>query len=96
MIREELILFLLATMLLLFNSSVGIYYFENEAQPDHFNSDFYCFWWALTTFATVGYGDIYPITLGSKLFTFFVLIIGLGTVAVPTGLIASALTRIRR
>lgn len=89
MIREELILFL-------FISSVGIYYFENEAKPDHFKSVFHCLWWALTTFATVGYGDIYPITVGGKLFTFFVLIIGLGTVAVPTGLIASALTRIRR
>ena len=93
MIREELIVFLFATVLLLFISSVGIYYFENEAQPDQFKSVFHSLWWAITTLTTVGYGDIYPITLGGKMFTFFVLILGLGIVAVPTGLLASALTK---
>jgi len=44
---------------------------------------------------TVGYGDLYPITAGGKIFTFFVLMIGLGIVAVPTGLIASALSKVR-
>ncbi|MBT4088398.1 MAG: two pore domain potassium channel family protein, partial [Deltaproteobacteria bacterium] len=44
---------------------------------------------------TVGYGDIYPITVGGRIFTFFVLMIGLGIIAVPTGLIASALSRVR-
>ena len=44
---------------------------------------------------TVGYGDAYPITVGGRVFTFFVLIIGLGVIAVPTGLVASALAKAR-
>lgn len=92
LIKEELILFLFATCFLLFISAVGIYYFENPAQPEQFKSIFHCLWWAVATLTTVGYGDIYPITIGGKIFTFFMLIIGLGIIAVPTGLIASALT----
>ena len=50
---------------------------------------------ALTTLTTVGYGDMFPVTTGGKLFTFFVLMISLGIVAVPTGLVASALSQAR-
>lgn len=78
--------------MLLYLSAVGIYYFENEAQPEVFKSIFHSLWWALATLTTVGYGDIYPITVGGKIFTFFVLIIGVGIVAIPAGLIASAIT----
>jgi len=47
---------------------------------------------AIITLTTVGYGDVYPITVGGKVFTFFILKIGLGIVAIPTGIISSALT----
>lgn len=93
LIKEELVLFLIATFLLLFISAVGIYYFENPAQPEQFKSVFHCLWWAVATLTTVGYGDIYPITVGGKIFTFIMLLIGLGIIAVPTGLVASALTK---
>jgi len=43
----------------------------------------------------VGYGDVYPITAAGKIFTGLILIVGLGVVAVPTGLIASAITKAR-
>ena len=76
--------------------SVGIYYFEHEAQPEGFESVFESLWWAVVTLTTVGYGDVYPITWGGKIFTFFVLMIGLGIVAAPTGLMASALGQARR
>ena len=93
LIKEELILFLFVTLLLLYVSAVGIYYFENSAQPDAFKSVFHSLWWAIVTLTTVGYGDVYPITVGGKIFTSFIVLIGLGIVAVPTGLMASALTR---
>lgn len=56
---------------------------------------FHSFWWAIATLTTVGYGDIYPITAGGKVFTFAILMIGLGFVAIPTGLFASALSKAR-
>jgi voltage-gated potassium channel len=94
-VKEELLLFLMATGMVLYLAAVGIYYFENEAQPEAFGSVFHSLWWAVTTLTTVGYGDVYPITVGGRLFTFLVLMIGLGVVAVPAGLLASALTKAR-
>lgn len=93
--KEELILFSFISMILLYLSSVGIYYFESNAQPEQFASIFHSLWWAVITLTTVGYGDIYPITVGGRIFTFFVLMIGLGIIAVPTGLVASALSQAR-
>lgn len=93
--KEELVLFGATTLILLYLASVGIYYCESQAQPEAFSSIFACMWWAVTTLTTVGYGDMYPITTGGKLFTFFILIIGLGIVAIPTGLFASALSKAR-
>ena len=52
-------------------------------------------WWSIVTLTTVGYGDIYPITLGGKIFTFFVLIIGIGVVTIPAGLVATSLSKAR-
>lgn len=92
-IREEILLFAVACLFLFFIASVGIYYFENPAQPENFSSVFHSLWWAVVTLTTVGYGDIYPITVGGKIFTTFVLMIGLGLIAIPAGLIASAFTR---
>lgn len=93
--REEILLFLLAAGILLYLSAVGIYYFEREAQPDHFQSILHSLWWAVATLTTVGYGDIYPVTTGGRVFTFVVLVCGLGIVAAPSGLIAAALSRAR-
>lgn len=92
-VKKELILFSFATLLLIYFSSVGIYYFENEAQPEAFSSIFSAMWWSVATLTTVGYGDIYPITAGGKIFSTFVVFIGLGLVAIPTGLVASSLTQ---
>lgn len=94
--REELILFCFVAAMMLYLSAVGIYYFENSAQPEIFKSIFHSLWWSLTTLTTVGYGDMYPITTGGRLFTFVVLMIGLSIVAIPTGLFSSALTQVRK
>lgn len=93
--KEELVLFVIVTVMLLYFSAVGIYFFENDAQPDKFASVFHSLWWAVATLTTVGYGDIYPITVGGRVFTFAVLLVGLGIVSVPAGLLASALSKAR-
>ncbi|NCG08021.1 MAG: ion transporter [Verrucomicrobia bacterium] len=93
--REEIVLFGAISIIVLYLSAVGIYFFENEAQPEHFSSIFESLWWAICTLTTVGYGDVYAITTGGRIFTFFILIIGVGIVAIPTGLFASALLRVR-
>lgn len=90
--KEQIFLFIFVTLILIYFAAVGIYYFENEAQPEHFSSIFDSLWWAIITLTTVGYGDVYPITVGGRVFTFFILMIGLGIVAIPTGIISSALT----
>ncbi len=95
-IKEELVVFLTATVLAVYVSSVGIYYFECEAQPEHFGSVFHCMWWAVVTLTTVGYGDVYPVTVGGKIFTSIILFIGLGLIAVPSGLFASTLAKTDR
>lgn len=94
-IREEVILFIMVTLILVFLSASGIYFFENEAQPEVFSSLFASLWWAIVTLTTVGYGDVFPITVGGKIFTFFILILGIGVVTIPAGLVATALTKAR-
>ena len=91
-VRAELSLFLVMSLFVVYLSSVGIYYFESTAQPEVFSSIFHALWWSVVTLTTVGYGDIYPITAGGKVFTVIVLMVGLGMIAVPTGLITSALS----
>jgi voltage-gated potassium channel len=94
-VKEELMLFMMVILILLFIVSAGIYFFENEAQPDVFKSIFHSAWWSIVTLTTVGYGDVYPITVLGKIFTFFVLIIGVGVVTVPAGLVATSLSKAR-
>lgn len=94
-VKEEMVLFLIVTSIFIFLASSGIYYFENEAQPELFISVLHSGWWAVVTLTTVGYGDVYPITAGVKIFTFFILLIGVGIVTIPAGLVASALSKAR-
>lgn len=94
-VKEEIILFFMVASILIFLSAAGIYFFENEAQPERFSSIFDSLWWAIVTLTTVGYGDVFPVTIGGKVFTFFVLIIGVGIVTLPAGIMATALTKAR-
>ena len=94
-VRDDLVLFGITALIVLYLAAIGIFHFEHEAQPDKFTSVFDSLWWAVSTLTTVGYGDIYPITPGGRLFTFVVLVLGLGVIAVPSGLMASALSRVR-
>ena len=95
LIKEELMLFFIVIFILIFTVSSGIYYFENEAQPETFKSVFHSMWWAVVTLMTVGYGDVVPVTIGGKIFTIIVLILGVLIVTVPAGLSATSLMKAR-
>lgn len=94
--KEEFIIFFALTIIMFYLASVGIYYFENKAQPEVFRSIFDSMWWAVATLTTVGYGDVYPITVGGKIFTTIILLIGLGIVGIPAGIVASALSEVNK
>ncbi len=91
-LKEEKQSFLAAMFLLtiaMLIASTGIYIFEKDAQPEKFGSIPEAMWWAVATLTTVGYGDVTPITPMGKLFGAVVTIIGIGTVALPSGILAS-------
>lgn len=94
--KEEIVLFFSLTAISLYLAASGIHYFESEVQPDKFGSIFHGLWWAVVTLTTVGYGDVYPVTTGGRLFTFVILMIGMGIIAVPPGIISSALSKARQ
>ena len=94
--KEEIVIFAGVAIALLYLSAAGIWYFEHEAQPEAFPSIVHSLWWATATLTTVGYGDVYPVTLAGRLFTFVILMCGLGIVAVPAGLVAAALSQVRQ
>ena len=86
--------FLLFIALLIVSS--GMYLVEKDVQPDKFGSIPQSMWWALVTLTTVGYGDVYPITSVGKIFGSISIILGIGTVALPAGIMASAFTEFTR
>ena len=91
----ELTVFAVAIVLLFILAGLGIHAFENAAQPEVFTSFFSSVWWAIVSLTTVGYGDMVPITTGGKILSSFMLVLGVGLVAVPTGIISSALTKVK-
>lgn len=90
-VRGELLVFGVISGLMLYVSAVGIYIFEHDAQPEVFTSIPDSLWWAVASFTTVGYGDMFPVTAGGKIFTTIVLFIGLGVIAVPSAIVTAAL-----
>lgn len=76
-------------LLLMIIASVLMYNVENAAQPDKFSNAFSSLWWAVATLTTVGYGDIYPITILGKVLSGIIALLGIGLVAVPTGIISA-------
>lgn len=90
--------FFILIVIMIFASS-GIYLFEHKVQPDAFGSIPAAIWWAVATLTTVGYGDVTPVTVGGKVFGSSIMIIGVGMVALPAGILASAFSeqmRLRR
>ncbi len=83
-------LFIMAIMTV-FAASL-VYLFEHEAQPDKFTSIPEATYWAVITLLSVGYGDIYPVTPIGQFLTMIITVLGLGLVALPTGILASGFT----
>jgi len=94
--RGELAVFAMLGAIVLYIAAVGIYIFEHPVQPEVFSSIPKSGWWAVVSFTTVGYGDMYPVTVGGRIFTALVLFVGLGVIAVPTAVITSALIALHR
>ncbi len=93
--KYELLVSVSILAIAIYLSAFGIYHFEHAAQPDKFRSIFDALWWSVTTITTVGYGDIYPITFGGRIFTLFVMLASLGIVAVPAGIFATSLITVK-
>ena len=87
--KDQLISSMFVVTILMIISSILIYYCEHSVQPDVFDNAFSGLWWAVATLTTVGYGDIYPITVIGKILSAFLAILGIGLVAVPTGIISA-------
>lgn len=87
--KEQLIISLAILLFAIVIASSLMYYAENEAQPELFASIPHAMWWALVTLATVGYGDMYPVTAVGKVIGGVVLIVGIAIFALPTAIMAS-------
>ena len=88
--KKEIIFSLVITVFIIFIASIVLYVVEGPSNPDHFGSIPRAFWWATITLTTIGYGDVYPITVLGKIATVVISICGIGIVAIPTGIIAGS------
>ncbi len=87
--KEELIVTVFITGILMLLAASIMFYIENETQPEAFPNIIASFWWAIATLTTVGYGDIYPVTFLGKFLAGIIAFLGIGLVALPTGIISS-------
>lgn len=91
---SQLISSVLVVALLMMIASVLMYNIEYSEQPEAFSNAFDTMWWAVATLTTVGYGDIYPVTVAGKLLSTVIAFLGIGMVAVPTGIITAGFTEL--
>ncbi|MDC7280309.1 MULTISPECIES: ion transporter [Pseudobutyrivibrio] len=87
--RNQITSSLVILMILMLASSIGIYYAEHDAQPRVFRNAFSGIWWSVSTLLTVGYGDIYPITTAGRIMAILTGFLGVGVVAIPTGILSA-------
>ena len=88
--RYELLMSLAVAGLLLLVSSTLLFLVEGPGQPDAFGSIPRAMWWSVATLTTVGYGDAVPLTVPGKLLAGLTAVTGIGLIAMPTGILASA------
>ena len=93
-VKSELYFTLFLSILTILFSASAIYFLENEAQPEAFPSITSSLWWATVSLATVGYGDVVPITDVGKIFAGIISLVGIGVVAIPTGIISASFVEV--
>ncbi|MEE0134886.1 ion transporter [Blautia stercoris] len=87
--RNQIISSVFIVLILMLASSLCMYSVEHEAQPAVFRNAFSGIWWSMSTLLTVGYGDIYPITALGRIMAICIAYLGVGAVAIPTGIISA-------
>ena len=87
--RDQILSSVFIILVLMTAASLFMYSLEHEAQPEVFSNAFSGFWWAVSTLLTVGYGDIYPITIAGRIFGIIITFLGVGMVAIPTGILSA-------
>lgn len=87
--KNQLLSSMSLILIMMVASSLFMYSLEHEAQPDQFSNAFSGIWWATSTLLTVGYGDIYPVTIGGRIMAIVISFLGVGMVAIPTGIISA-------
>lgn len=87
--KQQLMASVFIILILMMGSSLCMYSVEHEAQPEVFSNAFSGIWWSASTLLTVGYGDIYPVTILGKILGIFIAFLGVGMVAIPTGIISA-------
>lgn len=87
--KDQILSSVFIILVLMTASSLFMYSLESTAQPDVFTNAFSGFWWAVSTLLTVGYGDIYPITPAGRIFGIIITFLGVGMVAIPTGILSA-------
>lgn len=95
LISAEASLFTGVALVFIIAFAFVIYEVEHEAQPELYRNIFDSIWWAVISLTSVGYGDVYPVTTAGRLFTLAMVLTGMGIVAVPTALLASALSQVK-
>ncbi len=87
--RNQLLSSIAMILILMVSASLCMYSLEHEAQPDIFQNAFSGIWWAASTLLTIGYGDIYPLTIAGRIMAIIISFLGVGMVAIPTGIISA-------
>lgn len=89
---SQLIMSIVICFFVMLFSSIIMYTVENPVQPEQFPNIVSSLWWAICTLTTVGYGDVYPITAAGKFFAAVISLVGIGIIAIPTGIISAGFT----
>lgn len=87
--KTELGMTIFSVFIILIVSSFLMYFIEGKAQPDKFQNVFAAMWWSVITLTTIGYGDVYPLTVAGKILGGLVSVLGIGVIALPTGILSS-------